>query len=206
MSIITNSICFLVGILVIFIGSCLQNHYILGAVKIINDNIIIDSDFLFLQSYFYTWIMFIAYNLYLSLFHCDNFLIIHNNIIFLIISVTLHFIILFSCAIYKVGLKHVMSSIYKIPEVKNASQIMLSSIICFSNILSYFNIKPLSIICRIILNIKIGDIFNDMLSGVKCEHLISDLIKLIKIPMYLMQIYIIVLLSKKFYEHLTEEH
>lgn len=206
MNIVINSFSFLIINLLIFIGSYFRNTYILGAIKIINDNIIISNKSLFLQSYFYTWIIFIAYNLYLSLFHLENFLLMNNNIFYLVFSVLLHFIIMFICAIYEVGIKKVMSSIYKIPEIKSISQFALSSIICFSNILSYFNIKPLSIICRIILNIQIGDIFNDMLHGVKGEYFISGLIKSIKIPMYLMQIYIIVLLSKKFYEHLTEEH
>lgn len=206
MSIVSNSLCFLLISAFIFVGSVLQNHYILGAVKMINDNIIISEKLLFLQAYFYTWIMFITYNLYLSLFHLENFLIINGNILYLVISVFLHFLIMFICAIYEVGFKKVISSIYKVPEVKSFSQIALSSIICFSNILSYFNIKPLSILCRIILNIKIGDIFNDMLHGLKFEYLISGLIKLVKAPMYLVQMYIIVLLSKKFYEHLTSDH
>lgn len=206
MSIVSSSLCFLLACAVVFIGSIFQNHYILGAVKIINDSIVISEKLLFLQAYFYTWVIFITYNLYLSLFHFENFLIINRNIFYLIMSALLHFIIMFICAIYEVGIKKVMSSIYKVPEVKSASQIALSTIICFSNILAYFNIKPLSIICRIVLNIKIGDIFNDMLHGLKCEYLISGLIKLVKAPMYLVQMYIIVLLSKKFYEHLTSDH
>lgn len=206
MNIFSNSLIFLLINSMVFFGSILHNKYVLGAVKIINDNIIISNKLLFLQSYFYTWTTFIAYNLYLSLFHCDNFLIVEDNVFYLIFCIIIHFIVLIICAIYEVGFHRVRSSIYKTPEIINTSQILLASIICFSNILSYFIIKPLSIICRIILNIKIGEIFNDMLIGTRFEHIISSSIKLIKIPMYFMQIYIIVLLSKKFYSHLVEDH
>lgn len=105
MNIVINSFSFLIINLLIFIGSCFRNTYILGAIKIINDNIIISNKSLFLQSYFYTWIIFIAYNLYLSLFHLENFLLMNNNIFYLVFSVLLHFIIMFICAIYEVGIK-----------------------------------------------------------------------------------------------------
>jgi F0F1-type ATP synthase membrane subunit a len=138
----------------------------------------------------------------MSIFHYDNFLLYNDNILYSLVFISAHVVMLIIAAIHEVGIKLVFKSFYR--NDKNLS-IAINLLLMVIYLLINFVLKPFSLLLRIVLNIFISNIFHDILDGMMYGVVILELLTVLKAALYLIQVYIVILLSNKIYYHMIGE-
>ena len=180
----------------------IKQLYILNSLL---DSLITKTDNLFINAYFKSLLIFVFINLFLSIFHLNNFINFHGNQILMYCFCFIHTLFCVLYGVYKIGFKELFNNFYTV-KINSWLTFFIGNFIFLLSILLDLFIKPIIISTRLVLNVFVADQLKKVLSGLPMSTIPIILLNLFKILMYLLQSYLFYIFMFSIYKHTCIKH